>query len=383
MFLKSNGELLVLLSSCVFVVTAILAAVLSVTNSIFQPLPSNYHQVMNIFCPSSYLITTISLLDSYKLNKSLSEVGNAFLCCCISSFYTTDDLFLNTSSKALNGYEQFLFPMLKVLRTLSYSDDHNFTLGDLLSAYSLMQYTKRNTFQVDKKTSYTYEGFYTLRNIDSIKESLLSSNDPVIMSLSDMMFVDTSFSTQTNSGEFLSIGEFIDSDVHTYLIVGWNDWYTIRYSMRPDLSSTGGFIAMVLYENSRGHTLDYLIGRKSSSEEDYLCGSSPPVQNTTFICNNTEYCNVSEEYIALPDYGSDFEYFIHTSTKQIKAFPLGASFNIFQSQSTENYDCKYVFIPYSLIEQRFQKSINYVKSEALYLFLNISWNRSVTTANIK
>ena len=383
MFLKSKNELLVLLSCCVFVVAAIIAAVLSVTSSIFQPLPSNYAKSKNLYCPENYLITTISLVDSYKVNKSLSEVANSLLCYCINSYYSTDDPFLNASSTTLSGYEHFLSPVLNSLKNVSYSNEDNLSIRDLLSVYSLMQYNQKNTFQVDKKTSYTYEGFYTLKNVDSIKESLLSENNPIIMSLSDMAFADTLFSTQTNSGEFLSIDEFVDSDVHTYVIVGWNDGYTIRYPISPTLSSTGGFIAAAMYDNTKGHTLDYLIGRRSSSEEDYMCGSPPPVQNTSFVCNNAKYCNVNEEYKALLNYGSDFEYFMHSSTEQIKAFPFGASFNIFQSRATRSTDCRYVFIPYSLIEQRLQKPSNYVKSEAIFLFLNISWNRSLTAANIK
>lgn len=382
------SEVLVILSSCVFVVMALLTAVVSVTSITFidknevttEPhchLPNRFYIKSNFDLPSYSTIFSQLFPQVYERSDS---VINSFRFLILSSLRDTlierniidKNLYLSIFSDNLI---QIIEKSLK-----NHKIDYNISNIPLNAIHSLFSQSNNNEYiPFSKITNLSLNGKFTfnltspsfLFDIEAIKTNLVNKSKPLSISLPFDLI-----SYLQNDEKFES--SFLSKYAYAYLIYGWNNDFILENPSPLNKEPlTGGFIVRQFIQEAAGHSISYFYGHLTNYEEGIICPQLNNFQSLNFqnkiqlTCINYQKCNAFSNYILEPlsnfqniDVKDELPMNINLlEISQIKN-PKRIIFDSFDELSQSflindqfvNDQCNFFFLPYDILTEIFAQS---------------------------
>lgn len=394
------SEVLVILSSCVFVVMALLTAVVSVTSITFidknedsiehhANLPNRY-SVRSSFDLPSYSSLFPHFLTS-MIEKPSSDISS-FRFLILSSL--RDSLIEKEIIQSNRFFTVFSDNLIQIIEKLmkTYEVDYNISTLSSNIMYSLFSRSKNieyypvlsNSQSSRIKLSFLLNSPNFLYDIEAIKSTLVNKSKPIAISIPfDLIsFLQSKSDDFQYSKRFYS--SFLQKSTYIYLIYGWNDdfLFKIPFSSNKDFL-LGGFIVRQFIQETDGHSISYYYGNLSSYEETLFCPEmNENLKNSNIkvklqlTCTNQEKCNTSSSYYLLQS--TNYSNFIEF--KKLKNSSINISFLEIPNKGTpnkvyinfekiENFyssfkikkdqmsdQCNYLFIPYEILKKVFSQA---------------------------
>ena len=364
------SELLVFVSSCLYVVMTILVAVVSVTNTIFQ---TDYPEELGIICslPSSYILP-----ESADINDIKKGSDNSNLSLVIESYLST----LLRLSLVQNGYisnNEAIDVDMSLPEIMKF--DSIFKLSQSFSIPKTLIFAPTNSSNLISATIQT--GSY-ISSIEDAQNYIKNNNLPLLLTIPHFYFSGSNSKCKTKSNEYFLPDTYSLGEYETFIIYGWNGDYNPRSQIYKKYLKKGGFYAKSL-SNTKGHSISYLNGIITSSEEDFLCSSSPVSNGSEVICSLNSCCEVGKKYFFSHfDEENQKEVFYDETKSKLISLPLGAAGNCFDEKFdtderlfTASTLCSYHFIPYDIIETAISINTqqNYINSPMFFVF-DVNWD---------
>jgi len=336
------SEVLVILSSCLFVVMALLTAVVSVTNTTFGEDPNMIKDDSN--CPLPHVYCTSERFDFPFIDQLYidNHVINAFNLLLVSSLR-------NFSIKTKKIGKEHFFPIIigKSMRNVDNSSlSSMITLKEFLATQKTINGFK-NMANADYDIQFKVLSMNSLHSVEDIQRELIKNAQPIILSLPIPVF-HTGYYFQTRFGELLLPSSPNLQAESSFLVIGYNSDYIAHSSIKG--ASRGGFIAKSVSPGMLGHSLMYLTGEYSEIEELQLCGPVDWQKNQRIKCINISCCDLNVSYYIIDNNSThpllkvnDIPVYFENITSE----SLHRCFRDYESSEV----CDYWFIPYKLLEQ--------------------------------
>lgn len=394
------SEVLVILSSCVFVVMALLTAVVSVTSITFidkNELKTEHHcHLPNRFSvKSNFDLPSYSTLFSQFFTRMIvgtNSVINSFRFLILSSL--RDSLIeseIISNNRYLNIFSDNLIQIIE--RSLKiHKIDYNisniplYAIHTLISQSENIQYhtfSEHNNRSFDGKFTFNVSSPSFLFDIEAIKSTLVNRSKPLSLSIPFDLI-----SFLQNEKKDLSFEEYLDSNLlskytYIYIVYGWNDDFMLKIPSSTNKGPLiGGFIVRQFLQENEGHSISYFYGNLTEYEEKTIC---PQLSNNLqflnlhnkiqLSCTNYKKCNTHSNYILEPsnipqnfntnnkDESTTNIEFLEISEKEIPTKvticfdninDFAHSFSIKSELISDQ--CNYFFLPYEILTKAFAYS---------------------------
>lgn len=372
------SEVLVIVSSCVFVVMAILTAVISVTNIAFAESGSDLSK-RHCHLPIRY--TVASEYDIPFMNTSGSSYS-AFVAYLQSSLraglvsHSVLDRMgyldsPNQDTKLRNDFERIVRENLHGKKSLE-----NLSLTTFPWLVNPNGYLKSGSLKIEQpllEFTFTITSSAALYDVMSIKNTIYATSHPVLLE------IDANASDISDKGVIRSLG----STPHRFLVYGWNDDF-----------AGGGLILRQFESARRGHSISFFAGSLTITEERYHCPSTGninalPVVKTAaefddsneLTCVNATYCIQDTAYRLMADPEAPGAPWIYSRENSIIGVFIDSNFTrteiefpniseltdsfVLQNSARRIDECGYWFLPYNLFEMS--------ESDLIAYDLGITW----------
>ena len=353
------SELLVFVSSCLYVVLTILVAVISVTNTIFRSDDDSKYVTNNII-PNSFIISSFyDVSDNDQMKKS-SVLDKA-----LSDYLLS---FLREQAISKNFISKFKEPSIYINISQEIAKYSVFQLKEKLKNEKAL--TKFIEKESELPVSATLEVSRSLETVGQIKSYMSSTKLPVILSFPCPEFPSSGFRSSTKANEYFLPDDVIFGNHDVYILYGWNSDYMPRSQIYPEFTEKGGFIAKS-FSNLPGHSISFLTGSLSVVEEDELCKSMPISEGSNLSCAVGSCCEKGKNYEFSRLEGNNEVYIMNGNEVKL---PLGASATCFKNDETVLADCNYHFIPFSVVDVALSsRSYTSYIEKPVILPLNVTW----------
>ena len=417
------SEVLVILSSCVFVVMALLTAVVSVTNITFTD--KNDQSIDQLHCtlPNRFSVNSSFDLPSDALENAEKYKENSALPSFLSLLFST--LRANLIEKKLLKSDQYLKAnATSLMMSIESSIDNNFFYYNMnnvslffLCCMKFFKEGKPSLKLVDRENkSYEFSFQITensfMTDIEEIKSIISKEGKPVPLSLSfDIKkFVE-------GDDDFDSC--FLVDSTENFLVFGWNDDLIFsKLSNQGNYQLTGGFILKNYDpdENKYGHSLPFYYGNLTVYEENGVCPNSkskfrkifPTVDssglfldpNAKLKCIKESKCDLNSIYYLVDNNlnlcsnnsfrnnSSNFQLqFLWKNVLKFENITLNFDNcdEVFQTFELVNQNkinqCDYIFLPYKIFYEVISRT-KLIEQPSFGIFSQIKWNipESLTTS---
>lgn len=278
------SQVMVIISSCVFVVMALLTAVVSVTNITFSVNNDN-NDIDDLHChlPHRFIIPETYVTPFYKDENNFNSAISSFLNliqasvkkkCSEWNFYPNFNFTSSINHSEFLKNFQIIYNEDIPYNSKYYSDSLSsiplLVLTSLLNKHVSLFYSygkyNESVRQSQEKPSFYFEQTGSDFTIEGIKLRLFSSQRPILLS------IPLSFS---EISQFIFLPASYGSakiKPHSFMIYGWNDdLITERTSASQNFGYHGGFIVKSTISKNFGHSITYLSGNITRDVEQQYC----------------------------------------------------------------------------------------------------------------